>query len=123
LREPSAYRSETFVGHPLLHDLPWISEFDFDLINATELCTLKIYPQGFAAELGAPEFEMTKPRKYNARTGMLLNRAAANDFSMSRWLLKVIKQSLENAWECWSRRSSSISALGVRLRTQRDVNL
>jgi hypothetical protein len=60
LGEPSAYRSETFVGDPLLHDLPWISEFNFDLINTTELYTLKIYPQSFAAELGAPEFEMIK---------------------------------------------------------------
>ncbi|KAJ6534860.1 hypothetical protein B0H19DRAFT_1241186 [Mycena capillaripes] len=40
LGKPSAYRSETFIGDPLLHDLPWISEFDFDLVNATELKTL-----------------------------------------------------------------------------------
>lgn len=51
LGEPSAYRSETFIGNPLLHDLPWIAEFDFDLVNTAKLYTVKIYLQSFAAEL------------------------------------------------------------------------
>lgn len=51
LGEPSAYGHECFIGDPLLHNLPWIPEFDFDLVGPTKLHALEVNRQSLADKL------------------------------------------------------------------------
>jgi hypothetical protein len=51
LREPHAYGGERFISYPLLNDLPWIPEFNFDLVGAAKLGAVQFDAKSLANEL------------------------------------------------------------------------
>ena len=64
LREPSAYRCKSFITNPLLHYLPQILEFNFNLVSSTKLHAFKVDCQNLAAKLESRYFLKCQSRVY-----------------------------------------------------------